>query len=123
MFVSRLLPSSIRFALLALLLALPLTLTAAPASAAVSSLGSVHIAAPALTQPAVPMSLSDCRAVARTVYGTPWQKVYAATRSWGCGAWLGDMNASSICWQSQQWWGGHARWLVWAITWGQYTRC
>ena len=37
----------------------------------------------------------------------------------GCG----DFLAANICWQTHQWWGGGARWLVSQITRGATSRC
>lgn len=94
----------------------------------VASPTSAHAATPAALAPAptvvaAPMSAWDCVSVARNVWGSPYQKVRAAVNSWGCGSWLGTQNADFICWSSNQWWGSWARWAVWVITGGQYTRC
>jgi hypothetical protein len=40
-----------------------------------------------------------------------------------CAPYVGHLNARSICWQSRQWWGYRAQWIVRVITWGRYSRC
>lgn len=47
----------------------------------------------------------------------------AAVSAVPCGGWMGDTNASYICWVSQQQWGFWAHWLVRVITEGKYSRC
>lgn len=57
------------------------------------------------------------------VYGVYGTLSAAAVVGAVCGAYVGHLNAGSICWQSQRWWGYHARWIVRVITWWRYSRC
>lgn len=66
----------------------------------------------------------DCVDIGRGIGGFvatrhPYFAMRAAVATRGCGTWMAD----SICWTSRQWWGGGARWIVSAITWGHYSRC
>jgi hypothetical protein len=90
--------------------------------------GLASVAATPTSAPAQAASWQDCvnaglNAQATYSSRSPWVFVSGATSYWGCASVIGWVNASRICWESQQWWGYASRGLVWSITGGRYTRC
>ena len=67
--------------------------------------------------------VTDCVNVARSTYQVTRGNLWAALDAYRNTAGCGGTTASAICYASNQWWGGWARWVVSTITSGQYTRC
>ena len=111
-------------AALAVLLGLSMT-TGTPSAGAVGSAASATRSVTAVAGP-VGTSWADCRSSAARG-SNPYMKVALALANPRCG-WTvisaaGTANANTICWTSRQWWGAPARWVVWMVTWGQYSTC